>query len=53
MEFKKIICDKYPRVTFFHCVSHRRNLVVNDLNAVTEIQNTVVVITVEPITNKL
>ncbi|XP_060878228.1 zinc finger MYM-type protein 1-like [Metopolophium dirhodum] len=41
---QKIICDKYSKATFFHCASHRLNLVVNDLNAVTEIQNTVGVI---------
>ena len=41
---QKIICDKYSKATFFLCASHRLNLVVNDLNAVTEIQNTVGVI---------
>jgi hypothetical protein len=41
---QKIICDKYSKATFFHCASHRINLVVNDLNAVTKIQNTVGVI---------
>ncbi|XP_060875233.1 uncharacterized protein LOC132948668 [Metopolophium dirhodum] len=41
---QKIICDKYSKAKFFHCASHRLNLVVNDLNAVTEIQNTVGVI---------
>lgn len=37
---QKIICDKYFKVpTFFYCVSHKFYLVVNDLNAVTKIQN--------------
>jgi hypothetical protein len=41
---QKVICHKYSKATFFHCASHRFNLVVNDLNTVTEIQNTVGVI---------
>lgn len=41
---QKIISDKYSKATFFHCASHRLNMVVNDLNAVTEIQNTVGVV---------
>jgi hypothetical protein len=38
---QKIVCDKYFKATFFYYASHRLNLVVNDLNAVTEIQNIV------------
>lgn len=39
--FKKLIRDKYDKALFFHCASHRLNLVVNDLNSVRDIQNTV------------
>lgn len=35
------IRDKYPSAVYFHCASHRLNLVVNDLNRVQEIRNTV------------
>ncbi|XP_031327228.1 52 kDa repressor of the inhibitor of the protein kinase-like [Photinus pyralis] len=30
---------KHPKANFFHCASHRLNLVINDLCAVREIQN--------------
>lgn len=33
--------EKYPKALFFHCASHRRNLVVNDLNSVTVVRNTI------------
>jgi len=46
---QKIICNKYSKATFFHCASHRLNLVVNDLNAVTEIQNIFFLIKVKSI----
>lgn len=26
---KKLICDKYPKATFFYCAYHRLNLVAN------------------------
>ncbi|XP_025191772.1 zinc finger MYM-type protein 1-like [Melanaphis sacchari] len=29
----------YPMAHFFHCASHRLNLVINDLNTVTEVRN--------------
>lgn len=35
-----IIRKKYKKVCFFHCASHRLNLVVNDLNKLPEIRNT-------------
>lgn len=35
------IRKKYPSAVYFHCASHRLNLVVNDLNSVQEIRNTV------------
>nr|CAI5866062.1 unnamed protein product [Callosobruchus analis] len=36
-----ILRKKYPRALYFHCSSHKLNLVVNDANAVPEIRNTV------------
>lgn len=36
---QKRIKDMYPRANFFHCASHRLNLVINDLNALTEVGN--------------
>lgn len=38
---QKFIRNEYPKALYFHCASHRLNLVVNDLNAVREIQNTI------------
>ena len=35
------IRNKYSKAVFVHCASHRLNLVVNDLNAVPEIRNTI------------
>lgn len=37
---QKIINDKYPLALFFHCASHVLNLVINDLNTVSEVRNT-------------
>lgn len=37
---QKIINDKYPSALFFHCASHVLNLVINDLNTVSEVRNT-------------
>ncbi|XP_031327332.1 zinc finger MYM-type protein 1-like [Photinus pyralis] len=37
---QKRIRDKYPKATFFHCASHKLNLVINDLNRIQDIQNT-------------
>uniref|UniRef100_A0A8C5R7M8 52 kDa repressor of the inhibitor of the protein kinase-like n=1 Tax=Leptobrachium leishanense TaxID=445787 RepID=A0A8C5R7M8_9ANUR len=34
-----IIKRKYPKAAFAHCASHKLNLVVNDLNAVTDNRN--------------
>ncbi|KAL4142011.1 hypothetical protein QTP88_004543 [Uroleucon formosanum] len=31
--------DMYPRAHFFHCASHRLNLVINDLNVLPEVRN--------------
>uniref|UniRef100_A0A8D8QZ09 52 kDa repressor of the inhibitor of the protein kinase n=3 Tax=Cacopsylla melanoneura TaxID=428564 RepID=A0A8D8QZ09_9HEMI len=36
-----ILRRKYKKAFFFHCSSHRLNLVVNDLNKVSEIRNTI------------
>lgn len=33
--------EKYKKALYFHCASHRLNLVVNDLNQVPEIRNTI------------
>lgn len=38
---RKRIENKYPNAHFFHCNSHKLNLVINDLNDVSEIHNTV------------
>jgi hypothetical protein len=38
---RKRIQDKYPNANFFHCSSHKLNLVINDLSDVLEIRNTV------------
>ncbi|XP_050064233.1 zinc finger MYM-type protein 1-like [Aphis gossypii] len=38
---QSILRDKYPHALFFHCASHKLNLVVNDLNCVPEIRNTI------------
>ncbi|CAH1108108.1 unnamed protein product [Psylliodes chrysocephalus] len=37
----KIIQEQYPQAQFFHCSSHKLNLVINDLNSIAEIRNTV------------
>lgn len=36
---QKRINDLYPMAHFFHCASHRLNLVINDLHTVTEVRN--------------
>lgn len=41
---QKLIRNVYPKATFFHCSSHRLNLVVNDPNSVPQIQNSIGVI---------
>lgn len=38
---KTIIQRKYPNAHFVHCSSHRLNLVVNDLNNVSDVRNTI------------
>lgn len=38
---QQILQGVYPKGLYFHCISHRLNLVVNDLNAVPEIRNTI------------
>jgi hypothetical protein len=35
----KLIRDKYRKALFFHCSSHQRNLVVNDLNDLAAVHN--------------
>lgn len=37
----KLICDRYNKVLYFHCTSHLLNLVINDLNKIIVIRNTV------------
>ena len=32
---------KYPKAAFVHCAAHRLNLVVNDLNSVSEVRNVI------------
>lgn len=36
-----ILCRRYKNARYFHCSSHKLNLVVNDLNAIPEIRNTI------------
>lgn len=36
-----ILRETYPKALFFHCASHKINLVVNDTNTVPEIRNTI------------
>ena len=36
-----IIRKKYPITCYFHCASHKLNLVVNDQNSIPEIRNTI------------
>lgn len=38
---QKIIQDKYKKAFYFHCASHRLNLVINDISKITEIRNTI------------
>lgn len=38
---QKILREKYTRALYFHCASHKLNLVVNDLNEIAVIRNTV------------
>lgn len=38
------ICQMYPKAQFFHCASHKLNLVLHDLNAVADIRNAIGVI---------
>ncbi|XP_039307843.1 zinc finger MYM-type protein 1 isoform X1 [Solenopsis invicta] len=38
---QKILREKYKKALFFYCASHKLNLVVNDLNFVPEIRNTI------------
>lgn len=39
--YKKKIRDKYKKAVFVHCASHRLNLVLNELNSVPCIRNTI------------
>ncbi|XP_036327406.1 52 kDa repressor of the inhibitor of the protein kinase-like [Rhagoletis pomonella] len=41
---QKLLRQKYPKALYFHCASHRLNLVVNDLSNVSVIRNTVATI---------
>ncbi|XP_047103676.1 zinc finger MYM-type protein 1-like [Schistocerca piceifrons] len=36
---QKIIAEKYPKASFYHCAIHRLNLVVNDLNTLPEAES--------------
>lgn len=38
---QKVLQEIYPKALFFHCASHKLNLVVNDSNCVSEIRNTI------------
>lgn len=38
---QKRINNVYPMANFFHCASHRLNLVINDLNSLAEVRNCV------------
>ena len=38
---QKRIIEAYPQAQYFHCASHRLNLVVNDLNNVVDVRNAV------------
>lgn len=38
---RKRIQDKFPNKHFFHCNSHKLNFVINGINDVSEIRNTV------------
>lgn len=38
---QKLLREKYPKALYFHCASHRLNLVVNDLNSVALVRNTI------------
>lgn len=38
---QKMIAEKYPKARFYHCASHRLNLVVNDLNTLPEVRNAI------------
>lgn len=40
----RIIQKELPKALFFHCASHKLNLVINDLNEVSEIRNTIGII---------
>ncbi|XP_040067807.1 zinc finger MYM-type protein 1-like [Ixodes scapularis] len=44
LEKKLEIQKELPKALFFHCASHKLNLVINDLNEVSEIRNTIGVI---------
>lgn len=37
---QRIIRHKYPMACFYHCASHKLNLVINDQNAISDIRNT-------------
>ncbi|XP_069354562.1 52 kDa repressor of the inhibitor of the protein kinase-like [Maniola hyperantus] len=41
---QKILREKYQKALFFHCASHKLNLVVHDLNQIAVIRNTVTTI---------
>ncbi|CAH1103847.1 unnamed protein product [Psylliodes chrysocephalus] len=38
------ICQMYPKAQFFHCASHKLNLVLHDLNAVADVRNAIGII---------
>uniref|UniRef100_A0A6P7FG72 Uncharacterized protein LOC114329098 n=1 Tax=Diabrotica virgifera virgifera TaxID=50390 RepID=A0A6P7FG72_DIAVI len=38
---QKIVQDKYKKAFYFHCASHRLNLVINDISKIVEIRNTI------------
>ena len=40
-EVQAIVKRKFPKAFFVHCSSHKLNLVVNDLNSFSDVQNSV------------
>lgn len=37
---QKLLREYYPKALFFHCASHKLNLVVNDVNELAQVRNT-------------
>jgi len=39
----KLIRGRYNKALYFHCASHRLNLLINDLNKIMVIRNTIII----------